>query len=91
MQANDVVIQAPMSYTGSAKRLWRPVKHSSGLAKLAIGSFMFLVVLAAWSAVTVWYLFAFWLMIPYRMIRRGQRRQRRDTLRQQEMLQQIQS
>jgi len=87
MRSQNVVISAPMSYTGSAKRLWRLTRLGPTWLRWALTIWLTVALVAvAWAAVTVWYVCAGWLMIPYRMIRRSQRRQRRDALALQERL-----
>jgi uncharacterized membrane-anchored protein len=40
----------------------------------------------AWFVIVGWYLFFGILLIPYRLIRRGQRKSKRDSMRHEEML-----
>lgn len=83
----SVVIQAPMSYIGSAKRIWKLAQpRDNQWIHGALIILTFTLIGLAWVAVTIWYLFAVWLMIPYRIIRRSQRKQRRDMLELQERL-----
>lgn len=70
------IVAAPMSFTGSAQRLWRPVTRMTSPAKVALGSVMVLVILMAWTLVLCWYLFWGILVVPWRLLRRGQRRQK---------------
>ena len=85
--SSEVVVAAPMSFAGSAQRIWKLTKRADD------GPAVFLLTLAAitliafaWSAVLGWYFFFGILLIPYRLIRRGQRKTQRDNLRHQEML-----
>lgn len=85
--SGGVVIRAPMSYIGSAKRLWKVTGLGPAPLKWFVTVWVALfLVLVAWAAVTVWYVFAVWLILPYRMLRRSQRRGHRDQLRTQELL-----
>jgi len=86
MRSEDVVVQAPMSYRGSAGRLWRPVRHASSAgAKVALGALMAALVAVVWVLVTAWYCVFGLLVVPYRLVRRGQRRRRREELRYREL------
>lgn len=87
MASNDVILSAPMSFTGSAARLWKltGLGATPWLQIVTIPLALLLVTLA-WAAVTGWYLVFGVLMFPYRLIRRGQRKGRRDALRHQELL-----
>lgn len=86
LASEDVVIQAPMSYAGSAGRLWRPVRHQSGIVKALLGSLVVVLILVAWIAVTAWYVVFGLLLVPYRVLRRGSRKRKRDALRHRELL-----
>ncbi|MGH7721490.1 MAG: hypothetical protein ACRENL_01475 [Candidatus Dormibacteria bacterium] len=77
----DVIIQAPMSYAGSGKRIWRLTQRGAPLIILAV-----ILIGLAWTVVTVWYLTFGLLLVPYRLVRRGGRKEKRDKLRHQELL-----
>lgn len=81
MQSDKIVIEAPLSFAGSAKRIWR----ISGNALVRI--FILLpLVFFAWCFVLCWYAFFGVLIIPYRLIRRSSRKQKRDKLRHYELV-----
>jgi Flp pilus assembly protein TadB len=71
-----VIVSAPMSFAGSARRAWRLVTEAPNTAaRWAIGVGVVLVVIPLWwVAVLCWYGLFGILVIPYRLIRRGQRR-----------------
>ena len=82
----DVVIAAPASFTGSAQRIWRITRGHTGWPAAGFVTLAVLAVVVAWALVACWYLiWGIWL-IPYRLIRRGQRKQRLAQLRHQELL-----
>jgi hypothetical protein len=90
LESEKVTVAAPLSYAGSAARIWRLTglagvnAHPSarvGLAVLAIH-----LTALAWVFVTAWYLTWGLLLVPYRLIRRGQRKDRRQALQHREML-----
>jgi hypothetical protein len=91
LPSERVIVAAPMSLAGSAERAWRlsPYPHGDGwmaAARAATVTGVLLLILAWWAAVLCWYaLWGIWL-IPYRVIRRGQRRRRADQLRHEELL-----
>lgn len=79
--SQDVVIAAPLSLAGSAERLWKVTRASAWLIPVAV-----LLIIIAWAVVLAWYcVFGIWLL-PYRIIRRGQRKRRVAMLRHAEML-----
>lgn len=73
--ADTLILSSPLSFTGSAQRLWRPVKtaHSAG-AKWALGVALVFLIGMVWLFVVCWYLMWGVLVVPWRLIRRGQRR-----------------
>ena len=89
-ESENVVISAPMSFTGSAQRIFKITNTENQLIKwLLLVPLAILITLSAWSFVLIWYvIFGIWL-IPYRLIRRSQRKAKRDRLRHQELLEQI--
>ena len=81
LRSERIVVAAPMSYTGSATRIWR--WSSSGWVRWGL---LIWVVVAAWVGVTVWYALFSLLLVPYRLVRRGQRRRRLEAARHEELL-----
>lgn len=92
LASEKVVISAPMSFTGSAQRIFKITGTESALVKwLLLVPLAVLLIVTAWSFVFIWYMiFGIWL-VPYRLIRRSQRRDKRDRLRHQELLEQAES
>ena len=87
LASENYVVSAPMSFTGSAQRIWR-LTHLGRGAWAAVGLVVaaILLIILAWAAVLCWYaIFGLWL-VPYRIIRRGQRKQRLTQIRHDEMM-----
>ena len=79
---------APMSFTGSAERIWRPIVWDRSPAVkwlLAVPAALLLVTLA-WLVVAGWYVLFGLLLVPFRLVRRGSRKRKRDEQRHREML-----
>lgn len=91
LASEDVIINAPMSYAGSAQRILRLRRHADGGGKLAaITALAILLILTAWVFVTSWYLvWGLWL-VPYRLLRRGARKRKAEALRHRELMGTIQ-
>ena len=72
---------ASLSYVGSARRITAWVKNIGSNAALSVLGWVaaVLLILAAWTFVTFWYLIVFGLFgvlaFPFRLMRRGQRKQ----------------
>jgi hypothetical protein len=91
LASEDVIINAPMSYAGSAQRIMR-IRRSAhvGWAIFAITVLAVLLVLVAWALVTFWYLtWGLWL-VPYRLLRRGSRKRKAEAMRHRELMGTIQ-
>lgn len=91
LASEDVIINAPMSYAGSAQRLLRLRRHGNSATAITLLTVLAIVlVLVAWAVVTVWYLtWGLWL-VPYRLLRRGARKRKAEAMRHRELLGTIQ-
>jgi hypothetical protein len=91
LASEDVIINAPMSYAGSAQRILRLRRRArNDGAKVAVTGLAIVLVLLAWVIVTAWYLvWGVWL-IPYRILRRGARKRKAEALRHRELMGTIQ-
>lgn len=98
LDSEKVVVSAPFSYAGSAERIWPffkrrfdQAKQRSEEAKDALiaygwGTLGALAICAAWLGVTCWYGIFGLAVVPYRLIRRGQRKRNVEAMRQRELL-----
>ena len=91
LASEDVIINAPLSYAGSAQRIMRLRRHAHSPGALAAVTVLAIVlVLLAWAFITVWYLvWGLWL-VPYRILRRGARKRKAEALRHRELMGTIQ-
>jgi uncharacterized membrane-anchored protein len=87
LPSQRVVVAAPLSFAGSAGRIWPMARgHSSGWVTAAAVTGALLLILLAWAFVLCWYaIWGIWL-IPYRIVRRGQRKRKLEARRHAEML-----
>ena len=81
MQSERVIVEAPLSFVGATRRVWR----LSGNVFVRILLLAPLVALA-WLVVAAWYVFFGIWLIPYRILRRGQRRRKQEMLRHRELI-----
>jgi hypothetical protein len=87
LESEKVVIAAPLSYAGSAGRLWKLTGVTDNMpARVGLGLLALLLIAFAWLVVTGWYVFFGLLLLPYRLIRRGQRKRKRESLQHREMI-----
>jgi hypothetical protein len=91
LASEDVIISAPMSYSGSAQRIIRLRRRAEGGKSLAtITALAVLLIVLAWILITVWYLMWGFLLVPYRVVRRGARKRKVEALRHRELMGTIQ-
>lgn len=89
--SENVVVSAPFSLNGSALRIWKLTNTSEN----ALMKWLILVPIAlfligsAWIFVVGWYIVFGILLIPYRLIRRSSRKNKRDKLRHREVFEAI--
>src|SRR6185437_11672722 len=72
LASEDVILSAPMSYTGSAQRIVRLRRRAeSGGSLVALTTAALILIVFAWVMITVWYLTWGLLLVPYRLVRRS--------------------
>lgn len=86
LASEKVVIESPTSFAGSAKRIWKITGDNDGPAKIALGAVAVVLIGMVWCLVLCWYLIWGIFIIPWRLIRRGGRKRKRDALRHRELL-----
>jgi hypothetical protein len=85
--SENVVVQAPMSYSGSAARIWKITKGvDSDAARIALQVGAVALIGVVWIVVTGWYILFGLLLVPYRLIRRGSRKRKVEELRHRETM-----
>jgi thiosulfate reductase cytochrome b subunit len=92
LESEKVVLSAPLSYAGSAARIWKltgVIANTWG--RIGLGVAAVILIACAWWFVTAWYFFFGVLLVPYRLIRRGSRKRKREALQHREMMAAIQS
>jgi Flp pilus assembly protein TadB len=88
MSNKEVVVSAPMSFSGSLARtknwMWHdlPVAYKVSVGWLAV----FTTVTMWWTLIFVWYLFFGLLLAPYRLVRRGSRKRKNEAKKHAEMM-----
>ena len=86
LESEKVVLAAPLSFAGSAARIWRITPNKSPWWHGTLIVLAVLLIALAWVVILAWYVLFGLLLVPYRLIRRGQRKQKRDELRHRETL-----
>jgi uncharacterized membrane-anchored protein len=90
MEASRTVVAAPMSFAGALGRTTNLLWHGRPpavkvFAVLAVPSIVFF----WWGAIVVWYAAFGLILAPYRLVRRGSRKRKREGRMHQETLQAI--
>lgn len=86
LASERVVIQSPLSFVGSARRIWKMTRQKNPIAQIAAVVAAVCVIAVVWAFVLLWSLAFGVFLVPYRLIRRGGRKRRQEALRHQEML-----
>lgn len=102
LQSEKVVLSSPMSFAGSAARSWkiaayRPydstatfgVKLAWVVVRVCLIIVALFVIAAWWSLIVCWYLLFGLLVVPWRLLRRGQRKDKKRQLQHREILEAI--
>jgi hypothetical protein len=91
LASEDVIINAPMSFTGAAQRSFRIARGATGGTRFVLVAFAIIPLIAMWWFLIIgWYLLFGLFLVPYRLLRRGSRKRKAEALRHQEMLEAIQ-
>lgn len=86
MRSEQVVVEAPLSFAGSAKRIWKLTDQSNQWVRYGMMLLALFLIFMAWSFVAVWYMTWGLLLVPYRLLRRGSRRDKMHRLQHREQL-----
>ncbi len=86
MASEKVVVSAPMSFAGSAQRIWKLTDKEAVAVKVVMTILALTLIPLAWSFVLSWYLCFGLLLFPYRVIRRGNRKDKVRALQHKEQL-----
>ena len=80
-----------MSFIGSGQRIWRMVPLALPLPlRIALLTFAVLAIGIVWTFVLAWYMTFGLLVVPYRLIRHGQRKRNVEARRRAELLAAVQ-
>ena len=90
LASEKVVVSAPLSFSGSAQRIWKITNVENPIAKVALALIAITLITGAWMFVLCWYfvmyvLFGVFFFI-FRLFTRSRRRSRQDKLRHREVL-----
>ncbi len=91
LNSEKIVVAAPLSFAGSAARIHKISDSSDNVwvkwtLLLPVST---LLICFAWSGILIWYLIFGLLLVPYRIIRRGHRKEKRQSLQHREVLNSI--
>jgi hypothetical protein len=96
LPSEEVVVSAPMSFAGSAERLWKLAAYPAGdggraaVRGLVVIPLVVFMIFTIWMVVLGWYCMFGVLLVPFRLMRRGSRKRKREELRHREMMAAIQ-
>ena len=90
LASEKVVVSAPLSFSGSAQRIWKITSVENPIAKFALALIAITLIMGAWMFVLCWY-FVMYVMFGvfffiFRIFTRSRRKNKRDKLRHREVL-----
>lgn len=90
LASEKVVVSAPLSFSGSAQRIWKITNVENPIAKVTLATLAITLTIGAWMFVLCWYfvmyvLFGVFFFI-FRLFTRSRRKNKRDRLRHREVL-----
>lgn len=86
LASEKVVVSAPMSFAGSAQRIWKWTDVDNPVAKVGLAIVAVTAIAFAWCCIAVWYLIFGLLLVPYRLLRRGSRKRKKTALQHREVM-----
>jgi hypothetical protein len=89
LASEQVVVSAPLSFAGSAQRIWKITDHDAPAMKYGMMILAVVLISFAWTIVFAWYCTFGLLVVPYRLIRRGNRKDKVRALQHREQLEQL--
>lgn len=89
LASEKVILSSPMSFSGSAARIWR-ITEKGGILRLLLIPFALSLIAVAWCCVLAWYAVFGIFLVPWRLLRRGQRKNKQRELQHREMLERVQ-
>lgn len=91
LASEHVIISSPLSFSGSAQRIWKLTQIQNEWVKwLLLAPIALSLVGLAWSFIFLWYCLFGLLLVPWRLFRRSQRKEKRRQLEHRELLEQLQ-
>lgn len=90
LPSEKMIVAVPLSFTGSAQRIWRITRTGNLVANLLLIPLALILIMGAWIFVACWYFIMYILFgvffILYRFLRHSSRQNKRDKLRHREVL-----
>ncbi|MGB3009297.1 MAG: hypothetical protein WBB33_02995 [Candidatus Saccharimonadales bacterium] len=90
LASEKVIVPAPLSFSGSAQRIWKITNVENPIAKIALALLAITLIACAWMFVLCWYfvmyvLFGVFFFI-FRLFTRSRRKSKQDKLRHREVI-----
>lgn len=89
LQSENVIIESPMSFTGATKRIWPLLGRSDNkyVKWLVLFPTILITLYIVYVIILCWYCVFGIFLIPFRVMRRGQRRKKQQELQHRELMQ----
>ena len=90
LASEKVVVSSPLSFSGSAQRIWKITNVENPIAKAVLAILAITLITCAWMVVLCWYFVMYVLFgvvfFIFRLFTRSRRKNKRDKLRHRETL-----
>ena len=90
LASEKVVVSAPLSFSGSAQRIWKITEVENPIAEFALSLLAITLIIGTWMFVLCWYFMVYVLFgvffFIFRLFTRGRRKSQQDKLRHREVL-----
>lgn len=86
LKSEGVVVEAPMSFTGAAKRSWKFTRLGHPAWKILTVPCALFAIAGWWALIAGWYLVWGIFLVPWRLLRRGSRKRKKAELQHRETM-----
>lgn len=93
LESETIIVEAPFSFTGATKRIWRVVEKTEDpkVRAFVVAPLVVIVLMFVYAGILSWYAMFGLLLLPFRLIRRSQRNKKLQKAQHKEMLEVMRS
>jgi hypothetical protein len=93
LESESIIVEAPFSFTGATKRIWRVVENTEDprIKAFVVIPIVVMTLMVVYAGIVMWYIMFGLLLVPFRLIRRSQRNKKLQKAQHKEMLEVMRS